>query len=119
MLLVDAHLEDGRAWGSIEYSRVHEGGGGALRVMAEVSCVGLFRDGTEAVVTGPVSNVYGDPGNRIDVQDWWVLEIRDRGEEGELLRASNQNRQRALDRCISGFQDLPTLQSVDGDITIH
>ncbi|MFC1575456.1 hypothetical protein ACFL5A_02260 [Gemmatimonadota bacterium] len=119
MVLVDAHLTDGRADGAMEYSQVHEGGGGALRVISVVSCVGIFRDGTEAVVAGPVSQVYGDIRNLFDTQDWWVLEIREGGEEGDLIRANRQPRIRALERCHGGPTSIPNLRSVDGDISIH
>ena len=119
MVLVDAHLLEGRPSGTLEYSQVQSRGEISLRVQVNVSCVGIFRDGTRAVVAGPVARADGDYMGRIGVGDWWVLELEEGGPEGDLILSGRDERDRALSVCQQGPDGAATLRAVDGDLSIH
>jgi len=119
MVLLDAHIQDGRAYGSAEYSRVESAGDNTLRVSMEVQCVGLFQDGSTAIVTGPVTRSDGDIMGHIGVGDWWLIHVQEGSAEGDLISASRQEKQRALSTCHSGPDIAATIRAVDGDISIH
>lgn len=119
MLLLDAHLDDGRAYGTIEYTEVQTRGDNTLRVFADVECVGLFNDVEEAVVTGPISRHFGARATEIEPGDWWVVHVREGAAEGDLISTTITRKDQALNLCHSGPQGAATLRAVDGDLSIH
>ena len=119
MVLVDAHLTEGRGHGTMEYSQVLSRGENSLRVQVDVACVGLFQDGTQAVVAGPVSRADGDIHGRFGAGDWWVIQIEEGGPEGDMIRSSRSDQNRALSFCQGGPVGAATLRSLDGDLSIH
>ncbi len=119
MVLIDAHLLEGRPSGSMEYSQVQSRGEISLRVQVDVSCVGVFRDGTRAVVAGPVARVDGDYLGRIGVGDWLVIQVEEGGPEGDLILSRRDDRNRALRVCQQGPDGAGTLRALDGDLSIH
>lgn len=119
MVLLDAQLREGQASGVFEYSQVRSGGETSLRVSVEVACIGVFQDGGEAVVAGPVTRVDGDYQGRVGVNDWWMVQVEEVEGEGDLIRSARVDRYRALDMCQQGPRQAATLQAVDGDLSIH
>lgn len=119
MILMDAHLQDGSSYGTMQYSRVETRGDNTLRVDVEVRCVGLFRGGSEAIVTGPVARVDGDYRGSIGIRDWWLTHVKEGGEEGDLVVSSRYDQDRALTLCQTGPSTAATLRAVDGDLSIH
>jgi hypothetical protein len=119
MVLIDAHLQDGRGYGTVEYSEVQSRGENALRLFVDVECVGLFGEGAEAVVTGPISRSYGDQVTEINAGDWWVVHVMEGGSDGDLLSAFVADRARALSICQVGPEGSANLRAVDGDLSIH
>jgi hypothetical protein len=119
MLLIDAHLDDGRAYGNVEYTEVQSRGDNTLRVFADVECVGLFNDLEEAVVTGPITRHFGARATEIEPGDWWVVHVREGAPERDLISTTITRRARALTLCHSGPEGAATLRAVDGDLSIH
>ncbi len=119
MVLVDAHLRDGISSGTVEFSQVQSRGEITLRVFSEVDCVGLFKNGTQAVVAGPITRVDGDYEGLIGSRDWWMVQIEEGGSDGDLLFSSRIPRDRGLSFCQEGPAQAATLRAVDGDLSIH
>jgi hypothetical protein len=119
MIRVDAHLEDGQASGTLESTEVTGGGESTLRIVAQVECIGLFEDRTTAVITGPITEKYGDRGGRISALDWWILEITDGGQEGDLIWQAPISQVRAMEACNQRPASPRGLRAVDGDISIY
>jgi len=119
MVLIDAHLRDGIASGTVEYSRVENRRENTFRVDVDVRCVGLFRDGSQAVVAGPVSRVDGDYMGNVGVRAWWVVQVEEGGSEGDRILSQRHDRDRALSLCHNGPTGAATLRAVDGDLSIH
>jgi hypothetical protein len=119
MVLVDAHLRDGAASGRVEYSRVESRGDNAFRIEMDVRCVGLFRDGSQAVVAGAVSRIDGDVEGTVGPRDWWVVQVEEGGPEGDRILSQRYDRNSALSICQNGPTGAATLKAVDGDLSIH
>jgi len=119
MVLLDAHLLEGRPSGSMEYSQVQSRGEITFRVQVDVACVGVFHEGAQAVVAGPISRADGDYMGRIGVGDWWVVQLEEGGPEGDLILSGRNDRNRALGICQQGPDGAATLRAVDGDLSIH
>jgi hypothetical protein len=119
MLLLDAHLENGSAYGSMEYTEVQSRRDNTLRVFADVECLGLFRDNSEAVVAGPISRHFGGQVTEINPGDWWVVHVKEGKPEGDLISTTIARRARALTLCQNGPETAAHLRAVDGDLSIH
>jgi hypothetical protein len=119
MVLIDANSRDGFASGTVEYSQVESRGENTFRVSVDVRCIGLFRDGSQAVVAGPVSRVDGDLMGNVGVRDWWVVQVEEGGSEGDRILSQRHDQDRALTLCHNGPTGAVTLRAVDGDLSIH
>lgn len=118
MVLMDAHLEEGEAYGRVEYSRVRSRGESTFRVEVDVQCVGLFQEGAQAIVAGPVSRVAGDYTGLVGPMDWWMIQVEEGGSEGDRILSQRESKQRALSLCQNGSNQAATLRAVDGDLSI-
>ena len=119
MVLIDAHLREGIATGTLEYTRVESRGDNTFRVNVDVRCVGIFRDGSQAVIAGPVSRADGDLMGTIGVLSWWVVQVEEGGPEGDLIISQRHDRDRALTLCHDGPTVHATRRAVVGDLSIH
>jgi hypothetical protein len=119
MLLLDAHLDDGEAYGTIEYTQVQSRRDNTLRIFADVECVGIFREGSEAVVVGPITRHFGDQVTEINPGDWWFVHVREGGAEKDLISTAIARRNRALRLCQEGPESAAGLRAVDGNLSIH
>jgi hypothetical protein len=119
MVLVEAHLLEGRSSGKLEYSQVLSRGENTFRLMAQVECVGVFGEGSKAVVAGPITRTDGDFEGRVKPGDWWFVHLEEGGEGGDRISAGRHDRHRALALCQQGPSGSATLEAVEGDLSIH
>ncbi len=119
MMLIDAHLQDGEAYGTMEYTQVQSRGDNTLRIFIDVECVGLFSDGTRAVVAGPITRSFGDQVTEINSGDWWMIQVQEGGSDMDLISTNIASRNRALSVCQVGPENSANLRAVDGDLSIH
>ena len=103
----------------MEYTQVQSRGDNTLRIFADVECVGLFDDGAQAVVAGPITRHFGDQVTEILARDWWMIHIQEGGSENDLISTKIGSRDRALTVCQVGPESAANLRAVDGDLSIH
>ena len=118
MILLDARTHEGQTSGTAEHSRVQTGGESTFRVVLDVRCMGVFTEGTVAIVTGPIDEIYGDQLGVASARDWWVIQGEEGGQDGDRILSGQETQDRALTLCQRGPTAGATLKAVDGNLSI-
>ena len=117
LLKLDAKVRGGVASGTMTYKRIRPRGMPPLELEAEVRCLGVFANGTQAVVTGPVTKWVNDPKKLVPPKSWLILQIKDEG-TADQARAGYQPEKIARGKCTKGPDGIFPGKAIAGDITI-